>query len=84
MSFFLLLNEKLRNNIESVLPEKKYQLENLRSTGLIKNWKMQHRNNTGLGFFFVKIGTTEARSKFESQSKLVRKMLSQKKKQFIK
>ena len=33
---------------------------------------------------FFKAGTTESRSKFESQSKLVRKMLSQKKKHFIK
>ena len=43
---------------------------------------MQHRKNTGLGNFFLKTGTTEARSKFESQSKLVRKLLSQKKKAF--
>ena len=43
------------------------------------NWKMQHRKNTGLGNFLKKTGTTEARSTFKSQSKIVRKILSQKK-----
>ena len=41
---------------------------------------MQHRKNTGLRNDFLKTGTPEANSKFDSQSKLVRKMLRQEKK----
>ena len=57
MSFFLLLNKKLTNNIESFLPEKR----SIRKTS--KHWvdnemKNAISKNTG------KTGTTEARSKF--------------------
>ena len=54
MKFYLMLNEKLRNNIESFLPEKKHQLEKT-SKHLIMNREMQHRNNTGLGTFLKKL-----------------------------
>ena len=78
---FLLLNEKLRNNIESFLPEK---TSNRKSS---KHWVDNELKNAAskkhrFRKLFLKTGTTEARSKFESQSKVVRKLLSQKKKAF--
>ena len=44
---------------------------------------MQHRKNTGLGNVFLKTGTPEANSKFDSQTKLVRKMLREEKKSIL-
>ena len=80
---FLLLNEKLRINIESFYQKK----TSIRNTS--KHWVDNELKNAAskkhrFKNFFKKTGTTKARSKFESQSKLVRKMLSQKKKHFIK
>ena len=54
---------------------------------LSKHWVDIELNNSAsknhrFSKLFLKAGTTEARGKFESQSKLVRKMLSQKKNAF--
>ena len=65
-----------------MLPEKTSTRKNSKRWVDIER-KNAASKNTGLDFFF-KIDMTKASSKFESKSKLVRKMLSWKKKRFIK